>query len=207
MHLAKVMVAALAIMSTSSAHAERLEKQFKKYMALTPDHFVETATLTDDRLETVATITTQDGFKIKQGLLGIVNDDHFFRAFIDKKSGTVTYQLYQSMRYVGDWAFFEQVNYEGVDDIQSKPLTVVARDVGTCSQLLGCFKTESVAFEVEEAVLQRVAAGYDSSGQGKSGWLFRLKAKSGASRDEGIAPAEAAGILKAVALYKANNGL
>jgi hypothetical protein len=176
-------------------------------MALTPDHFQKTATVKDDYLETVAVITTEPGFKIKRGLVGMVNDDGYFRARIDKKAGNTTYQLYQYYNYVGDWAFFETVNYEGVTEVQSAPLEILSREVGSCSQMFGCFKREVVAFAVPEAVLRRVAAGYDPSGKGISGWKFRLKAKTGVQRDEGMSPAEAAGILNAVTAYKRARGL
>ena len=188
-------------------HAESMEKQFKRYMALTPQHFVETATLIDDRMETTAVITTQNGFQIKQGLLKRVNNDGFFRAFIAKKTGKTRYQLYHTLTYVGEWVYFEQVNYEDVSEVQSKPLDVVSREVGYCSQILGCFKNETVAFDVEEETLRRVAASYDPSGKGTSGWLYRLKAKNGVNRDEGMSPAEAAGILSAVDSHKTKLGL
>lgn len=201
-----IILAAFIVTIPGIAHAESFEKQFKRYMALTPQHFVETATLIDDRMETTAVITTQNGFQIKQGLLKRVNDDGFFRAFIDKKTGKTRYQLYHTLTYAGDWVYFEQVNYEGVTEVQSKPLDVVSREVGNCSEILGCFKNETVAFDVEEETLRRVAAGYDPSGKGTSGWLYRLKAKNGVNRDEGMSPAEAAGILSAVDLYKTKVG-
>ena len=73
--------------------------------------------------------------------------------------------------------------------------------------MFGCFKKEIVAFNVDEAVLRRVASLYDPSGKGVTGWKFRLKSKTGIQRDEGISPAEAAGILNAVEAYKRARGL
>jgi hypothetical protein len=176
-------------------------------MALTPEHFEKGATIKDDSMEEVAEDTTEPGFKINRGLLGMVNDDNFFRAFINKKTGETSYQLYQYITYVGDWAFFETANYEGRTEVETTPLDVIDREVGTCSQMLGCFKREVVAFDVDERVLRRVAAGYDPSGKGTTGWKFRLKAKTGIQRDEGMSPAEAAGILNAVAAYKRSRGM
>lgn len=201
-------VCAIALFSCSfQASAASLEKQFKQYMALTPEHFEKGATIKDDSMEVVAVITTEPSFKIKRGLLGMVNDDNFFRAFINKKTGETSYQLYQYITYVGDWAFFETANYEGRTEVETTPLDVIGREVGTCSQMLGCFKREVVAFDVDELVLRRVAAGYDPSGKGTTGWKFRLKAKTGIQRDEGMSPAEAAGILNAVEAYKRARGL
>jgi hypothetical protein len=195
------------VVSSGQAWAASIEKQFKEYMALTPEHFQRSATVKDDSMETIAVITTEPGFKIKRGLLGMVNDDNFFRAFIDKKTGKTNFQLYEFINYVGEWAFFETANYEGLTEVQSTTLDVLSREVGSCSQMLGCFKREVVAFDVDEAVLRRVASGYDPSGKGTAGWKFRLKAKTGVQRDEGISPAEAAGILNAVEAYKKAHGL
>lgn len=194
-------------LSSIQAHAASVEKRFKEYMALTPDHFQKTASIKDDDLEVTATITTEPGYQIKNGLLHLVNDDYFFRAFVDKKTGEAKYQLYEYMTYVGEWANFETVNYEAFGGLTSAPLDVLSREVGSCNQFVGCFKREVVAFTVDEQLLRALAAMYDPTGKGTAGWRFRLKAKSGAQRDEGMAPAEAAGILNAVAAYRKTHGL
>lgn len=77
------------------------ESQIQTALSLTKEHFKNTTTVKDDPLDTVATITTVNGFQEKRGLLGIVWDDNFLRAFIDKKSGKTSFQVYQVIYYQG----------------------------------------------------------------------------------------------------------
>jgi len=64
-------------------------------LSLTMEHFRDTATVKDDALGTVATISTQNGYQEKRGLLRIVWNDTFLRGFIDKATGRRTFQVYQ----------------------------------------------------------------------------------------------------------------
>lgn len=75
------------------------EAQIQTAINLTPEHFKNTATVKDDSLDTIATITTVNGFQEKRGLLGIVWDDNFLRAHINKKTGQTSFQVYQSIYY------------------------------------------------------------------------------------------------------------
>jgi len=70
------------------------EQQVEKFLSLGSDHYYHTATVKNDGLDTVAIVTTRNGFQEKRGLLGIVGDDVFLRAFIDKKTGRASYQVY-----------------------------------------------------------------------------------------------------------------
>jgi len=52
---------------------KQLEKRAKKLAKLSPQHFTKTAKLQDDDLETVATITTSDGFTWRGGFTSRVS--------------------------------------------------------------------------------------------------------------------------------------
>lgn len=192
--------------AAQSDKPKKLPKQIQQLIAMTPEQFEQTATLKDDDLETAAVITTINGWQQKDGLLRLVNNDNFFRAFIHKKTGKTTFQVYHAVRYMqSGWAFFEIVNYETPDGPKSATLTVLGRDVASCSTYLGCTYFEQVAFEIDEALLRDVAKRYQP-GQ-VAAWRYRLKAKSGAERDEGFVAAEVAGLLRAVDKYRAAKGL
>lgn len=173
-------------------------------LALTPEHFQSTATVDDDELDVTATITTQGGMVHRQGLLGIVWNDNFLRAIIDKSSGRTTFQVYQYINYEGDWRFYETVNYETPDGPRRERLLTISRDVVTCagSRYGGCTYSEHFAFEVDEALLRRIAEGY-VPGEA-SGWRFKYGARQ-FSEDwqEVILPAEVAGFLRIVDQYRA----
>jgi hypothetical protein len=196
----------IASPSNAGDKPKKISKQLQQLLAMTPAEFQASATLKDDYLETAATITTQNGWQERQGLLKIVNNDAYFRAFIDKRTGQTKFQVYEYVTYVGDWAFFNAVNYETENGPVSTELDVLGRDVGTCSKWLGgCEHTETVAFAVDEDLLRSIASRYVPGA--KAGWHYRLKAKSGVQRDEVFVAAEVGGLLAAVDAYKAQHGL
>jgi aryl carrier-like protein len=207
MRFIAAIVISSALLASGVAHADdkKIPKQIQQLLEMTPEQFESSADLKDDSLETVAVITTLNGWQKKDGLLKIVNDDQFFRAFIDKKSGRTTFQVYQVVHYMDSgWAFFEIVNYETPTGPQSVQLDVINRDVGGCSRYLGCSYVETVGFNVDEALLRKIASLY---APGKlAAWKYRIKAKSGAQRDEGFVAAEVAGLLRAVDKYRASHG-
>jgi hypothetical protein len=189
----------------SADKAPKIPKQVQQLLNMTPEDFSAKITIKDDSLETSAEISTVNGWQQKDGLLKIVNSDQFFRAFVNKRSGVVTYQVYQYVYYYGDWAFFNLVNFETPDGPVQKDLTVISRDVLECSRYLGCRHVEHLAFDVDEGLLRAAAANY-KPGQ-LAAWRFRLKAKSGVQRDEGFVAAEIIALLQAVDKYKASHGL
>lgn len=203
MNYAMALLLALAL--TGCATTTR-EAQIQTALSLTKEHFKNTAMVKDDSLDTVATITTVNGFQEKRGLLGIVWDDNFLRAFIDKKTGKTSFQLYQVIYYQGSgWNFYQTVNFETPSGPQSKPVTVISRDVDcTGSRYSGCTYVEHVAFDVDESLLRTIAVNY-SPGQ-RAGWKFKFTAKSGKDYNDGMLPAEIAGLLDKVDEYLNGKG-
>ena len=200
-------IALLSGLAITSCIATTRESQVETAISLTREHFKNTATIKDDSLDTTATITTVNGFQGKRGLLGIVWDDNFLRAFIDKKTGRTTFQLYQIIYCQGrGWDFFQTVNYQTLTGVESHPVTVIERDVDCRSwRTRGCLYTEHIGFDVDEKLLRTVAADYQS-GQ-RWAWKFKLNAKSGRDYTDGVLPAEIAGLLDKVDEYVTSRGL
>lgn len=178
------------------------EAQINELLGLTKEHFYNTASLKDSPLDTTATITTVNGFQEKRGLLGIVWDDVFLRAFIDKKSGDTTYQVYQVIYYQApSWRFYNSVNYETFSGPKSVQVTVIDRNVDcTASRYSGCTYIEHIGFNVDKNLLSAIATQY-SPGQ-KSFWKFKFGAKAGQDYLNGLTPAEVAGFLDRVRTYQ-----
>lgn len=174
---------------------------------LSKEHFRDTATIKDDSLDTVAIISTVKGFQERQGLVGVVWDDNFLRAFVDKKTGLTRIQLYQIIYYQGDsWRFYHTINYESPEGPQARPLVIIDRDVNCkFSRYGGCMYAEHVGLEVDEQFLRLIAAGYQP-GQ-RTAWKFKFIAKSGNEYKDGLLPAEVAGFLDALDAYRGRNGL
>ena len=197
-------VLALGLGMGAALRAADLPASARQMLAMTPDDFARTASVKDDALEVFATITTEPGYQERHGLLRLVWSDNFLRAFVDKGSGAVTYQLYQRTVYEGRlYKYFRTANYE----TPAGPKSVETLDLGRTeqcsrSQLFGgCTRTEALAVPIDAALLRTVAAG------GETAWHFRFKAQSGDDFDGVMAPAEAAGLLAKVADYRREHGL
>lgn len=200
-----LMTLLLSLAVTGCATTTR-EAQIKTAISLTKEHFMNTATVKDDSLDTVATITTVNGLQAKHELLEIEWEDNFLRAFIDKNTGKTSFQLYQVISYRrSGWAFFQTVNFETPSGPQSKPVTVINRDVDcTGSRYSGCTYIEHIAFDVDESLLRTYAARY-SPGQ-FVGWNFKFTDSYGNDCKDGMLSSEIAGLLDKVDEYLNGKG-
>ena len=89
----------IALTATGADAAPKINKAARAYLALTPADVRSLVQIQDDGLDTVATLDTQPVFLEKKGLLGIVWNDNFVRAYVDKKTGKAIFQLYQMVAY------------------------------------------------------------------------------------------------------------
>lgn len=191
------LIASLSFWSQAFA----IDPKMLALMKAPPEHFRDTVTIKDDSMETVVTFTTVNGFQEKRGLLGIVWNDNFIRAFMDKKTGTVSYQLYQTVMYEGDWRFYTSVNYETPEGLESAELVKIDSSVGGCSGYRSqCTLRETIGFPIGAQLMKEIADKYKPGSV--SAWKFRMKSKAGQDWDDGVLPAEAAGLLQAIDAYK-----
>ncbi len=193
----------VAILSLASGHASgRSEPDDERRLAaMTPAQFQARTTLHDDDLDTIATITTADGFTKRRPLLGIAPDDVFLRAFIDKRSGRTAYQVYATVRYRDyGWADWQAVNYATPTGPRSIATQKIARVRASCSRGLACARSESVGFTIDAALLKMNAALYVTDQS--SAWRFKLMAHNGAERPLLLTTAEISGLLMAVDAYR-----
>lgn len=183
-----------------------MEREANRYTSITKEEAFDLITVRDDSLETRAEINTQDVFKAKSGLLGLTWDDNFLRAYIDKQTGHVTYQVYDRI-YMKEWSYFYQVNYSSPSGTQTKDVVRVASDVESCSsnQFIGCTLREDVAWSIDRELLNEVAELY-VPGQA-TGWKYKLKAKSGDGQTRALTAAEVVALLMAVDNYRELNKL
>jgi hypothetical protein len=203
----KLVIALLTVIPLGSYASAAPKSEIEAALSLSREHFRDTATVKDDYLDTVATITTVNGYKQKRGLFKIVWDDNFLRAHIDKKTGKTTFQLYQVIYYQSSsWRFYHTANFETTAGPQSTPLTLISRDVDCAgSSFGGCTYVEHVAFDVDEDLMRTISQMY-SPGQ-RVGWKFKFIPKSGDDYNEAMLPAEVAGLVAKVDEYILNKGL
>jgi hypothetical protein len=195
-----VLIAVLALCGCAPQHDD-----IGLLLSLTPEHFRDTAQITDDPLETTAVISMEPGY---QGNNNARRDgwscNSFLRAFVDKRSGATTYQLYADTGYTGhDRRLYDTINYFTPQGVQSAPVIKIARDKGSCPKNDACVHKEIVGFNMSESMVRQIAATYAPNA--KNGWAFRLKGRIvGADQEDAIMPSEAAGLLLAVQAYRAS---
>ena len=205
-------VIALAGLSISvpgtAANTERKReysaKELARMQSLTPDHFRQTATIVDDALEPIATITTDRGFSSRGRFTDRVRSDNFFRAQVDKANGGSLFQLYAEVCYNFEWRNFFSASVLLGGHPKAIPLTIIDRKVVTCAAGF-CSYRETVAIPLTESDVQEIAAGWNAAGSRP--WPYRLKATSGIDFEDAVMPAEAAGILAAVDAYRGKMGI
>ena|GEM_PF-1400087 len=194
-----LVLAALPYQALGAAAAEKAARELE---ALTPENVAARVTIKDDDLEASAIFTTEPVYQERRGLLGNVPNDSFVRAFVDKRTGTATWQVYVVTNYIGSWRFFEQANFQTSNGVETVPVTVIDRQVQTCLSSSDCVYTEQVGFTLSDELARALGHLYAPNGQ-LAIWRFRLKAKSGEDFTDGFAVAEVAGIIKAVDDWRA----
>lgn len=173
---------------------------------MTPVQFQARTTLRDDDLDTVATITTSDGFVERRPLFGHKPDDVFLRAFIDKATGRTAYQVYVTVRYRGfGWADWRTANYATPIGPRSIATRRIARLRASCLRRLPCSRSETIGFAVGGALLKDNAALY--SAEAATSWRFKILAQDGQERDFRLSTAEIAGLLMAADTYRTDRNL
>jgi hypothetical protein len=164
-------------------------------LALTMEHFRDTATVKDDPADAVTTISTENGFVERKGPMHMVWNDEYLRGVIDRKTGQKSFQVYASTVYNGSWRSYETVNYETPVGPKSVPAVPIRKESANCA-IGDCQYTERIAFAVDEGLLRRLAAGYVP---GKpTMWAYKLIARAGPDHTGGLSSAEIAGFLARV---------
>jgi hypothetical protein len=195
--------------SADDLRYERIEpspKQMAKLQALTPEGVAAGADILDDDLETIATITTVSAYQSNGGFTDRVRSDNFLRAFVDKRTGTVRYQLYQTVSYNYVYRNFTGVNYAAPNGPQTASVDVIDHAVIGCAGGPDrCSYKDTLGFDVTEDQLRWVAGQYVAGNS--PFWRFKFRSQAGMDWEDRIAPAEAAGVLEAVRRYLIKHGV
>lgn len=211
-----VATVAMALLLAVSAHAQsdmdryaKIEpspKQLEKLQALTPQGVADKIETLDDDLETTATLTTANAYQSNGKFTDRVRSDNFLRAFIDKRSGTTRYQLYQSITYNYIYRNFSGASFATAEGPSNIAITVISHEV------LGCFGgpdkcsyKDTLGFDISEDQLRWVAGQYVAGAS--PFWRFKFRSQAGMDWEDRMMPAEAAGLLEAVSRYRARHSV
>ena len=140
----------------------------------------------------------------------MVYDDNFLRAIIDKKTGNVTYQVYQSIYYqASGWRYYRKANYETLDGPESvdakffRPSLAHNFDCPDHTSSVSLYN-ENVGFSVDRELLDRIASTYEPDKSVK--WRFSFIPRVGDEFNDELFVAEVVGFLLAGDLYKKSVG-
>jgi hypothetical protein len=167
-------------------------------LSLTMEHFRDTATVKEDSLGTMTTISTEDGFVERKGLMGMVWNDEYLRGVVDKKTDQKTFQVYTLITYRGNWRFYQSANYQTSGGSRSVPLAQIGKESDNCA-VGECIYTERLAFTIDENLLRQLAS--ENTPGKPTLWRYKLAAKQGPEYVGGISSAEIAGFLARVDDY------
>lgn len=160
---------------------------------LTAEHFRQTASIKDDSLETIATISTRPGNDTRAAKVEWV--DAFVRALVTKRNGETSVQLVVETRYPSQWRFYTSANFATPTGPQSKLLIVADRKIDGCR--VGCSYYEAVTFMLTEKEAREIAA------MQVDAWAVKLTPRIGADLFVNLPMAELRGLLARVDDYRA----
>lgn len=148
------------------------------------------ANIQDDAFSKNVTINGGTVHEFPSGILGSLFRNFFIRSWVDKKTGSVSHQLYVDITYDGEWKFFE---WAADDTATSLNVVKIDSHVDNCHN--GCSFEEILGIELDDATLRsRVNAGYP----------IKLSAKDGTAIFLKVAPEQIKAQLEAVDKYTSN---
>jgi hypothetical protein len=191
----KFHITALAPLIALGFAANTAQAKDPALLSLTLEHFRDTATVADDPVDGVTTISTEKGFAEHRGPMRTVWNDEYLTGVIDKKTGQRSFQVHAWIIYRGNWRFYETANYQTIAGGKSVPAAQTGKEMDNCAAG-DCMYTERLAFPIDEELLRQLAA---ANAPGKPViWAYKFTSKSGPDYTGGLSSAEIAGILAKV---------
>lgn len=169
----------------------------RKLAAMTPSEFETKTRVVDDPLEPDLVISTEKAHRGRQPIKDGLADNVYVRALVARDTGQVRFQIWHDIAYWGQRKELYQVNYVAGGALQSDPLAITAHRADECpfvDEVVYCKLNKTLVFEVSEPVMREIAQQYRQDS--RNPWSFRFKDRLGRDVTSGLAPAEAAGLLR-----------
>lgn len=176
----------LTVAAPAQAAPDKYQRQLEALATRTPSDVETLVQVKGDNLDPAITISSYGVTQItNKGLVTSTSrETSFLRAFIDKKSGTISAQIYHVAYYGGrNWNFFTRATYE--TDSGPTEVDVVRIDSDVSCFRYGCSYVEDIGVPVEFAALEQAASHFDPA-KPMAGLHYRIFAKSGVTVDEVI---------------------
>lgn len=166
---------------------------------LSPDDFAGRTAVVDDPRAGAVVLTTAGAHRGGQPMTGAFADDVHLRAAIDRSTGQVTWQVWHDLINFPGKARVTAVEYRFAAAVQASSPAQVSTWQDVCQMAdtnAPCHVYQRVVFELPEAAVREIAASWQAGS--RRSWPLRFKAAAGKDIVGGLAPAEAAGLLRAV---------
>lgn len=195
-----VAATALFAMAQPALASDRLPRPLA---ALSPADFAQAVTITDDPLIGAVVLSTERGYARSRAIAGARANDVHLRAVVDRLNGRVRWQVWHELVYVGGRKDLAAIHYRsGGAERMARPLSVEhwldrcppTDAVGFCNQ------ATRIAFELPEHTVHEIAAAWRAGA--REPWQLRFRDAAGAEVTGGLAPAEAAGLVQALADWR-----
>lgn len=185
----KALVAAVLAITCISGHAFAKQSDLEKAEAILrrpPETLEPSILVKGDRLDPNITVSTYGvtQVRVKGFVLNYDDESSFLRAFIDRRSGEVTAQIYHVAKHGGDWNFYRTATYSLPDGLKQVETLAAGSDV-KC-QSWGCSFQEDVIIPIPFAALADKAAHFNPASP-FNGIAYRLFGQTGVTID-GVVP-------------------
>ncbi|WP_157218218.1 hypothetical protein [Flavisphingomonas formosensis] len=189
-----LLVGATLLLPAAASASDTLSKRLA---AMTPADFESRTSIVNDPLEPDLVISTEKAHRGRQPIRDGLADNVYVRALVARDTGAVRFQIWHDIAYWGQRKELYQVNYVAGGALKSDPLAIAAHRADECpfvDEVVYCKLNKTLVFEVSEPVMREIAQQYQPAS--RDPWSFRFKDRLGRDVTSGIAPAEAAGLLR-----------
>lgn len=174
---------------------------------LSSGDFASRVEVTDDPSGAAVVLSTREGYSRARAVKGAHANDIHLRAVVDRNSGRATWQVWHELVTVRGHEGITAVHYMlGGKSRTARPLKAEywLDDCPPADGLGACNRFTRVGFELPERAVREIASAYERGS--RRPWKFRFQDASGRDVTSGIAPAEAAGLVRALDTWRRERG-
>lgn len=182
-------------------------KRMKEIAKLTLDAATKAVSVTDDPFEPVVTLSSESVFPNPRSFSDRVLGENFFRAFVNRDTGRASFQLYQTLSYLGDWRRFDRVNIMLPGGLRTVSVTDIDHEIRQCYSINMCGRLDTVGFDLSEEDMEAIAAMKPGANGDPAIMRFRFKSATSFDWTDDIPAVEAAGILLALKKWREAKGI
>lgn len=190
-------------MRTDKQQAKRL----KAMSGLTAEAVAAAVSIQDDPFEPVIVMSSSAAFPSPKSFTDNLYGDNHFRVFVNRTTGAASFQLYQTLGYLGEWRNFEQVNVMLPGGLRTKSLTRIDNQIRQCFAIDMCGRTDIVGFDLTEDDMEATAAMKPNADGTPALLKFRYKSMTSFDWTDDVPAVEAEGVLLALKRWREAKGL